>query len=246
MKRAGWGRRPVATWRGPARDMRRPPSGGDTGEVEADDAGQDQADRYQLQGGDRVAEEGHADYRGTRGTDAGPYRVGGPDLEVAQGHRQQGEAQQSADREDDRRPQPRHPVTHLQRHRETGLEQAGHYERQPSHRVASFIVTAISTEPTRKTGGPRMEPGWRACRLGEMAGQEGQRRGFLRGEERAVVTAGREDGHGPGGEGARERLDARVEGIVVARRDPDRAAAQGGGVRDHVAGGERRGRREGT
>ena len=64
-------------------------------------------------------------------------------------------------------------------------------------------------------------------RLGEMAGQEGQRRGFLRGEERAVVTAGPEDGQSPGGQGAGEGPDARVEGIVVARRDPDRAVAQG-------------------
>src|SRR5205823_10203283 len=51
-------------------------SRGDAGEVEADDAGQDQADRHQLGGGHRVAEEGHADHRGARGADAGPYRVG--------------------------------------------------------------------------------------------------------------------------------------------------------------------------
>src|SRR6185312_16955160 len=50
-----------------------PPSGGDAGEVEADYAGQDQADRYQLEGGHRVAEEGHADHGGARGADAGPY-----------------------------------------------------------------------------------------------------------------------------------------------------------------------------
>ena len=54
--------------------------------------------------------------------------------------------------------------------------------------------------------------GWR---LGQMASQEGQRRGFLRGEERAVVTARPEDGHGPGGQGAGERPDVRVEGIAV-------------------------------
>src|SRR6185312_4315360 len=34
------------------------PLGGDAGEVEADDAGQNQADRYQLDGGHRFAEEG--------------------------------------------------------------------------------------------------------------------------------------------------------------------------------------------
>jgi len=39
-----------------------------------------------------------------------------------------------------------------------------------------------------------------------------------------------------------ERLDARVEGIAGARRDPDRAAAERGGVRDHVARGKGRGR----
>jgi hypothetical protein len=85
-----------------------------------------------------------------------------------------------------------------------------------------------------------------AGRLGEMASREGQRRGFLRGEERAVVTAGTEDGHGPGGQGAGKRPDARVEGVAVGRRDPDRTAAESGSVRDHVAGGERRGRCEGT
>src|SRR6202023_2929186 len=61
-----------------------PVSRGDAGEVEADDAGQDQADRHQLHGGHGVAEEGHADHRGARRADPGPYRVGGPDLEVAQ------------------------------------------------------------------------------------------------------------------------------------------------------------------
>ena len=59
------------------------------------------------------------------------------------------------------------------------------------------------------------------------------------------MTPGTEGRNGPGGEGAGERLDARVEGIVVAGRDPDRTAAEGGGVRDHVVGGERGGRREG-
>src|SRR6266699_1751161 len=116
------------------------PSGGDAGEVEADDAGQDQADRQQLRGGYRVTEEGHADHRGARGADAGPYRVGGPDLEMAQRHGQQGEAQEGTDREDGRRPDPGHPVTHLQRHRETRLEQAGGDERQPCHRVASLVM----------------------------------------------------------------------------------------------------------
>jgi len=97
-------------------------SRGDAGQVEADDAGQDQADRDQLEGGHRVAEEGHADHRGTRGADPGPHGVGGAHLEVAQRHGQQSEAQERAHREHDRRPQPGHPVTHLQGHREAGLE----------------------------------------------------------------------------------------------------------------------------
>jgi membrane protein DedA with SNARE-associated domain len=56
----------------------------DAGQVEADDAGQDQADRDQLDSGHRVAQEGHADHRGARGADPGPHGVGGPHLEVAQ------------------------------------------------------------------------------------------------------------------------------------------------------------------
>jgi membrane protein DedA with SNARE-associated domain len=63
---------------------RRRASGGDAGQVEADDAGQDQADRDQLEGGYRVAQEGHADDRGAHGADSGPHGVGGPHLEVAQ------------------------------------------------------------------------------------------------------------------------------------------------------------------
>jgi membrane protein DedA with SNARE-associated domain len=59
-------------------------SRGDAGQVEADHAGQDQADRDQLEGGHRVAEEGHADHRGARGADPGPHGVSGAHLEVAQ------------------------------------------------------------------------------------------------------------------------------------------------------------------
>ena len=59
-------------------------SRGNAGHVEADDAGQDQADRDQLEGGHRVAQEGHADDRGAHGADSGPHGVGGPHLEVAQ------------------------------------------------------------------------------------------------------------------------------------------------------------------
>jgi membrane-associated protein len=63
-------------------------SGGGAGQVEADHAGQDQADRDQLEGGHRVAQKGHADDRGARGADPGPHGVGGPHLEVAQRHGQ--------------------------------------------------------------------------------------------------------------------------------------------------------------
>ena len=55
-------------------------SRGDAGQVEADDAGQDQADRDQLEGGHGVTEEGHADDRGAGGADPGPHCVGGSHL----------------------------------------------------------------------------------------------------------------------------------------------------------------------
>jgi len=54
----------------------------DTGQVEADDPGQDQADRHQLQGGHGIAEKVHAHDRGPDGTDARPYRVGGSHLKL--------------------------------------------------------------------------------------------------------------------------------------------------------------------
>jgi membrane-associated protein len=74
------------------------------GQVESDDPGQDQADRDQLHGGHRVAEEDHAGYRRTGGPDPGPDRVRGSDLELAQRDGQQGEAQQRARGEADCRP----------------------------------------------------------------------------------------------------------------------------------------------
>ena len=79
-------------------------SRGDAGQVEADDAGQDQADRDQLEGGHGVAEKGHAHYRRPRGADPRPHRVRGSHLEVAQRERQQPEAQQRADSEPHGRP----------------------------------------------------------------------------------------------------------------------------------------------
>jgi membrane-associated protein len=64
------------------------------GQVEPDHAGQDQGDRDELHGRGRVAEEDHADRRGPRGADPGPYRVGGTDLKLAQRDGQQPEADQ--------------------------------------------------------------------------------------------------------------------------------------------------------
>mgnify|MGYP001243339371 CR=1 FL=1 len=66
----------------------------DAGQVESDHAGQDQGDRGELHRRDRIAEEDHADRGRPRGADPGPYRVGGPDRELAQRHGQQTEADQ--------------------------------------------------------------------------------------------------------------------------------------------------------
>ena len=55
-------------------------SGRRTGQVEPDHPGQDQRDRDQLHGRDRVAQEDHAEPRCPGGADSGPDRIGGPDL----------------------------------------------------------------------------------------------------------------------------------------------------------------------
>jgi membrane-associated protein len=107
------------------------------GQAEADDPGQDQADRDQLEHGRHVAEEDHARERGAGGADAGPDRVRGTDLEPTQRDGQQGEAHQRAHGEADRRPHTGQPVAELQRHREAGLEQARGHNDQPRHRVPS-------------------------------------------------------------------------------------------------------------
>ena len=54
------------------------------GQVEPDDAGQDQHDRDELGRRHHVAEEDHADGCCSRGADSGPDGVGGSDLQVAQ------------------------------------------------------------------------------------------------------------------------------------------------------------------
>jgi membrane-associated protein len=135
----------IRSWRG-SRDQ---PSRRHTGQVEADDAGQDQADRHQLEGGHRVAEEGHAHDRGPDGADPRPHRVGGAHLEVAQRDGQQPEAQQRAGGEGGGRPHPGQPVAHLQRHREACLEQAGGENAQPGHHVTPHIDLSRLVRPGR-------------------------------------------------------------------------------------------------
>jgi membrane-associated protein len=92
-------RRILAWWR--ARQAR---SRGDAGQVETDDPGEHEADGHQLGDRDRLAEQDHPDGGRADGADPGPDRVGGPDLEVAQGDCQQTEADQRRNPEPDRRP----------------------------------------------------------------------------------------------------------------------------------------------
>jgi membrane protein DedA with SNARE-associated domain len=62
----------------------RRPSWRHAGQVEPDHASQDQGDRDELHGRDRVAEEDHADRRRPGGANPGPDCVGGPDLQFVQ------------------------------------------------------------------------------------------------------------------------------------------------------------------
>ena len=107
------------------------------GQVEPDHPGQDQGDRDEPGGRDRVAEEDHADRGGAGGADPGPDRVGGPDREIAQRHGQQPEADQRAEREPHHRPRDSQAVAQLQAHGETGLEKAGRNKRRPGHHITS-------------------------------------------------------------------------------------------------------------
>jgi len=63
---------------------RRRRSRGHAGQVEADDPGEHEADRHELGGRHRVAEQDHAHDRRPGGADPRPDRVGGPDLELTQ------------------------------------------------------------------------------------------------------------------------------------------------------------------
>jgi membrane-associated protein len=54
----------------------------DAGPVEADDPGQDQADRRQLQRGHGIAEKDHSRYRGPHGADGRPHRVSDSHLKL--------------------------------------------------------------------------------------------------------------------------------------------------------------------
>jgi membrane protein DedA with SNARE-associated domain len=69
-------------------------SRGHAGQVETDDPGEDEADGHQLGDRDGVAEQDHSDGGRADGADPRPDRVSGPDLEVAQGDRQQTETDQ--------------------------------------------------------------------------------------------------------------------------------------------------------
>ena len=66
----------------------------DAGQVETDYPGQHETDGHQLDDRDRVAEQDHPDRRGADGADTRPDRVGGADLKVTQGDRQQPETDQ--------------------------------------------------------------------------------------------------------------------------------------------------------
>jgi membrane-associated protein len=79
-----------------SRSRTRPSRRRDAGQVEADDPGENQGDRHELEGGHGVAEEDHAHDRGASGADPGPHRVGGSHLKLAQRHGQQREARQRA------------------------------------------------------------------------------------------------------------------------------------------------------
>ena len=113
---------------------RRPPaSGGHTGQVQADHPGQDQPDGDQLQQGYRLTETEHAEGGRAGRADAGPGRVGGANLKAFQRNGEQGEADQRAGGETDRRPQLAEAVALLEQHRETGLEQTGRHDQNPRH-----------------------------------------------------------------------------------------------------------------
>jgi len=124
----------------------------DAGQVEPDHARQDQGDRGELHGRDRVAKEDHADRRRPRGADPGPDRVGGPDRQFAQREGQQPEAGDRGHREAHRGPQDPHAVAQLQAHSETGLEQSGGNERHPCHHVTSRPGVVVSL-PVMTRGG---------------------------------------------------------------------------------------------
>ena len=125
------------------------------GQVEPNHAGQDQGDRDELHGRDRITEEDHADYRRPRGADPGPDRVGGPDRQFAQRDGQQPEAGERGHREAHRGPQDPHAITQLQAHGETSLEQSGRNEHHPCHHVTSRPGVVVSLPVmARGRGGP--------------------------------------------------------------------------------------------
>src|SRR6185312_1707846 len=113
-------------------------------------------------GRDRVVEEDHAERCRAGRADAGPHRVGGPDLKLTQRERQQPEAGQRRKREAHRRPEDPQAVTQLQAYSESGFKQSGGNKRHPCHLVTSRLVS------------PAVPPLWRAGAEAPCAGGAAQ------------------------------------------------------------------------
>jgi membrane-associated protein len=116
---------------------RRGSSRGHAGQVEADDAGEDEGGRHDLRGRHGLAEPDHSYGGRPGGADPCPDRIGGPDLQLTQRDGQQAETDQRGERESRRRPRPRQPVAELQEHGERRLEQAGGDQGHPRHHDTS-------------------------------------------------------------------------------------------------------------
>src|SRR6185437_1709634 len=122
-------------------------SAGDASEGQPDDPGHDQPDGNDLERGRRLVEYHTPDRGGTDRADASPRRVRGADLEPAQSEGQQAEADQRAYRESRSRPQPGKAVTLLQQDGESGLEQPGSHNKEPSHEPTPAQPSPYSRSP---------------------------------------------------------------------------------------------------
>lgn len=152
---------------------RRRSSRGHARQVEADDPGEDEADRHELPDRHRVAEHDHADDRRSGGADARPDRIGGADLQFAQRDRQQAEADQRADREPGRRPRLRQPAAQLQEDGERRLEQAGGDKDHPRHQETSpsASLKLVYSGPARSRDVRAVKPRWRHGIVDEPGGK---------------------------------------------------------------------------